>query len=165
MKQIKLTQNKVALVDDEDFDLLSKWKWFAHKVKRSPGRFYAVRNIRNIKEERKIMMHRLVMDAPKDKCVDHIDGDGLNNQKNNLRICTTSQNFMNTEKRRNNTSGFKGVFKRPNRNKWYSVLTVNYKPRYLGSFSSPEIAHEAYEKACVKYQGEFANLLANKKLK
>lgn len=94
MKEIPLTQGKVALVDDEDFELLNQLNWYAYKNKT--GNYYAVRNYSAEKGKRKIiLMHREIMDAPKGIQVDHRNGDGLYNQKENLRLATHQQNSFN----------------------------------------------------------------------
>jgi len=91
------------------------------------------------------------------KEVDHIDGNGLNNKKSNLRLCTNNQNLYNRAKCKNNTSGFKGVKWKKDSKKWVAAINVNNKRIYLGQYTSKIKAHEAYVAACKKYHGEFAN--------
>jgi hypothetical protein len=95
MKEIKLSRGKVALVDDEDFDYLNQWKWTAHKKKLT---YYAVKygNMKNGIQQHK-RMHRIIMKTPDDMFVDHIDHNGLNNQKANLRNCYKWQNQRNSK--------------------------------------------------------------------
>lgn len=159
MKYIPLTQGKYALVDDKDFSELSKFKWYAHAQKSVNNTFYAVRTL--IKEDRKktmIYMHRCIANTPQGMATDHIDGNGLNNQISNLRVCTTKQNLCNKGKQINNTSGLKGVSWHKATQRWRATLNHNGKSIHLGGFDSKEFAREAYVFACRKYQGEFANL-------
>ena len=103
-------------------------------------------------------MHRVVVKTTKGMDTDHIDGDGLNNQRDNLRVCTHSQNIMNRGIQKNSTSGFKGITWNKLGRKWQSQIKVNGKYIYLGIFISKLEAYKAYCKACVKYHGEFSNL-------
>jgi hypothetical protein len=151
MKKIKLTKNKETLVDDEDFERLSKYKWHAHKERYT---FYARRRSKH----GRFFMHREIMKCPENLEIDHIDGDGLNNQKKNLRICTQSQNFANRNKLRNNTSGYKGVSWYKPGKKWRTQIKVNCHVKHLGYFSTPEDAAQAYNIAAERYHGEFAKL-------
>ena len=156
MKKIKLTQNKYALVDDNDFEELNKFKWHALK---SENTFYPLRKIwdKNTKKQTVIMMHRVIMETPKGKETDHIDRNALNNQRSNLRIVTHSQNQMNKGMSKNNTSGFKGVMWSKKSKKWQANIRKNNKKLYLGLFKTKEEAYEAYVEACKKYHGDFAN--------
>src|SRR5690349_18607697 len=98
MKLISLTQNKFAQVDDEDYDFLMQWRWYAIKATKEELNFYAVTTINQGrgKRQKMIQMHRLLMSLTDPKIiVDHKDGDGLNNQRNNLRLCSFSQNSAN----------------------------------------------------------------------
>jgi hypothetical protein len=155
--EIPLTQGKVALVDREDFKELNKYKWFARKDRKT---FYAQRNCPRDTEGKQhtiwIHMHRAIMQPPKGMVIDHIDGNGLNNTRKNLRICTNSQNRMNTGKQKNNTSGFKGVIFSKADKKWVALIYVGGKQVYLGSYQNKEIAYKAYCDGCIKYHGEFA---------
>lgn len=156
MKEIKLTKGQVALVDDADFVKLSKFKWHASKNKYT---FYATRNVPLGEKQRIIAMHRVIMNTPKGLVVDHIDGNGLNNQRNNLRVCTISQNNQNrTKKKLTTTSCFKGVSWSKTNKKWTAQIGHNGKQVYLGSFSKQELAYKAYIKACKKYHGQFAKI-------
>jgi hypothetical protein len=149
MKTITLTKSKVAIVDDEDFEWLSQWKWYCHE----PG--YAARNVRSPK--RKIIwMHRLLCNTPEGMETDHINGNKLDNQKINLRSCTTSQNQQNRPCFNNNSSIYKGVsfYKRTSR--WNAGIKFSGKKINLGYFDNPAEAALAYDEAAKKYFGEFA---------
>ncbi len=155
MKQIKLTRDKYALVDDENFKYLNQFKW--HCV---PGRYtwYAARGVGPFKKQKKIYMQYAVINIPIGMIVDHVNKNGLDNQKENLRICTRSQNSHNYKIPRNNTSGFKGVFFDKQWNKWRAAIRINYKRFYLGSFENKIEAARSYDMAAKQYHGEFANL-------
>jgi hypothetical protein len=152
MKEIKLTQNQVALVDNSDFLELNKYKWFAH----FKNGWYAVRNVSKNGIQTQVKMHRVILNVSKNMQIDHIDGNGLNNQRKNLRICTNSQNQKNKGSYRNNTSGFKGVSWHKIHKKWNAKISVDGKRISLGDFSTKEEAYQAYCIACAKYHGEFS---------
>lgn len=145
MKQIELTQGKVALVDDEDFEMLNSRKWYAAKSNRT---FYAYSG-------KCTSMHRVIMNPPSDMVVDHIDGNGLNNTRKNLRVCTQIENKWNNRKPVTNTSGLKGVYFFAK--KWQASIGANGKTKYLGRFGTAEEAEAAYKKAAKELRGEFAN--------
>lgn len=153
MKKIKLTQGKFTLVDDEDFEELNKWNWSVNRIGKS---WYAVGSVWNGTKKLPTLMHRFILQAPKNFLVDHIDGNGLNNQKSNLRLCTHSNNMQNSKKPENNTSGYKGVTWHKGRKLWQAQIMVNGKSIYLGRFVNKEDAAHAYDTAAVKYHGEFA---------
>lgn len=157
MKKIPLSQGKYALVDDADFEELNKYNWFAHK--KSRGIFYVERNYRRIEgKQTTIKMHREIMQPLEGMVIDHIDGDGLNNQRSNLRICTGTENKQNQRKYKNNTSGFKGVsFYRGSR-KWGANIGAGGERVFLGLLTSKLKAYEAYCEACIKYHGAFSRL-------
>jgi hypothetical protein len=156
MKRIKLTQGKFALVSDEDYEFLSQWKWCACKDHKT---FYAVRGLPGVNgKPTTIKMHRVIAERIGIKNPDHKDQNGLNNQRSNLREATQSQQIANQNLRRNNTSGYKGVswFKRAE--KWRAYIRVSRKQIYLGLFMDIKDAAKAYNKAALKYFGEFAVL-------
>jgi hypothetical protein len=155
-KEIQLTQGKVAIVDDEDFEYLNQFKWHTLKL---AGKFYVGRKLTVSKCKRnQIFMHRFIMKPDKGMVIDHLDGNPLNNQKNNLRICTHSENMRNCKISINNTSGFKGVSFVKKNNTYKSAIKLNKKTIYLGYYIDPIDAARAYNEAAVKYHGEFANL-------
>lgn len=147
MKEIDLTQGQVALVDDEDFEMLNQFKWFAQRKKQN---FYAARKI-NVNGKQAVQrMHGEIMGR---KGIDHIDHDGLNNQKANLRICTPSQNGMNRRPLLNTASTFKGVSIR--NKKWKASIKLNGKQIHLGYFSNEAVAARAYDTKAHELFGEF----------
>ena len=158
MKKIKLTQNKYALVDDIDFGWLNKFKWYAEKGDRNKS-YYAYRN-RSAKETGscRAKMHREILKTPKGMETDHIDGDGLNNQRKNLRICSGPENKRNVGLTTKNTSGLKGVSFYKRNKKWRAKICVNNKHFHLGYFESKIEAYEVYCKACIRYHGKFAKI-------
>jgi len=159
VKEIPLTQGKVALVDDEDYERVNQHKWYA---RFNHGNWYAERGQWDyaIKKVKDIKMHRLIISAPKDVQVDHINGDGLDNQRCNLRIVTQSQNQRNMKKRtkRKYTSIYKGVCFDKERRKWVVSIYIDNKCRKIGRFKNEIDAARAYDEAAKKYFGEYARL-------
>lgn len=156
MKEIQLTQGKVALVDDDMYDYLMQWKWYANNLS---GKFYAIRNHReNKKFVAQLLMHRFIMNPSKGLVVDHLNGNTLDNRKCNLRVCTYSQNSMNRIKQINNNSGYKGVSWHKNHKIYESRIMSNGVNIHIGSFENIIDAARAYNDAAVKYHGEFAKL-------
>ena len=152
MKEIQLTQGQVALVDDEDFEALSQSKWWANKDRNT---FYAYRWIKVDGKGIAQSMHNAILNG---KGIDHIDKNGLNNQKSNLRFCTISENAMNQRKQRNTSSIYKGVCIDKPYGKWRSHIRINGKAIDLGSFTSEVEAAKAYNAKAIELFGEFANL-------
>lgn len=151
-KEIQLTKDKVALVDDEDYEFLCQWKW---RASYEDGRFYAVR-MEGFPHRILVRMHRQIMNAPENVEVDHIDTNGLNNTRDNLRLCTRGENACNRNMQKNNKSGYKGVFKVQKTGKYRASIRYNRKTIYLGTFPNPEQAAQAYDEAAKKYFGVFA---------
>ena|SRR5258708_10628396 len=160
MKLLKLTQGKFSLVDDEDFDNFNKFKWCAC-WNPSPKSFYARRSIYpGNNKQLSIFLHREIMKAPKGMDVDHINHDGLDNRKENLRVCTRSQNMGNRSSlSSNNKTGFRGVHWNKFLRKWRAIIEANGNRIDLGVFSEKTKAAKAYEEANKKYFGEFGGAL------
>ena len=132
-----------ALIDLDDVDKVKNYRWGLTKG-------YVLN--KSIKE-----LHRFIADCPDDMIVDHINHNKLDNRKENLRICTKSQNAMNVKKRKNNTSGATGVYWDKIRSKWYAQIWINARCTNLGYFGSKEEAIQARKNAEIEYFGEYRN--------
>lgn len=152
MKSVELTHGKFAIIDDESEELIKKYKWFY--APRSKNEYAATTIWRKNKSEI-LLMHRLIMGAQKGETIDHKNGDGLDNQKNNLRKVSTSQNIQNS---RLKTGKYKGVSFSKRRNNYESYINLSDKKVTLGSFRSDVAAACAYDFAAVKYFGDYARL-------
>lgn len=155
MKKIELTQGYFALVDDEDFEYLNQWKWSIYSRPSHSKTLYAIRNYR--KEDGikgTIKMHQQLLGKIENTQIDHVDGNGLNNSRKNLRRVKHGQNIANRPVTKNNLLKLKGVTKRKNR--FQARIIVNKKQIHLGSFKTAKEAHEAYKKAALELHGEFA---------
>lgn len=151
--EIVLTQGKVAIVDDCDYEFLNKWKWFAAKDGKT---YYAIRMIKLAGRRTSIRMHRLIIGAESSQEVDHRDRNGLNNTRKNIRICNHGQNCCNADKKKNNK--YKGVRKAFHGTTYQAKIHINGKQVHIGSFKSEIDAASAYDAAAIKYFGEFANI-------
>jgi len=154
MKQIPLTQGKIALVDNEDFEYLSQWKWFAHKSRNT---FYAERKAG---KDTHIKMHRqlLGLEHGDRRQTDHQNHNGLDNRQGNIRICTPQQNHRNLLPLKEKSSKFKGVSWFKPGKKWRVRISFNKRMIYLGYFTSETEAALVYNEAAKKYFGNFAYL-------
>lgn len=153
MKRIPLTQGKYAIVDDADYEWLNQYKWC---VTTTLYAIYAIRYVGGRKNQKCIWMHRLIMDAPKGMDVDHINHNGLDNRRSNLRVCTRSQNNQNSYAQNNCSSKFKGVSWYRRDKIWRSYIVIKRMQLHLGYYESEYEAAKAYNKAARKYFGEFA---------
>jgi len=153
MKQIVL-ENAIgifATIDDDDYELVNKFKWILRiKGKKS----YAVTGGKSVR------LHRLLLNNPdKSLLVDHINGNGLDNRRENLRVCNNAQNLRNRGKNNNNKGRYKGVSLRTGKNTYIArIMTDEGKYKYLGDFLTDHDAALAYNKAAIQYHGEFAYL-------
>jgi len=154
MKEIELTQGQVAIVDDEDFEYLSQWKWKAKLTPTSNGNYYACRNVKVDGKWQTVYIHREVIHPPKNKQVDHINNITLDCRKENLRIATRSQNQMN--RLANGKNGHKGIYKKGNR--FCAKVGKNKQAYYIGVFETAEEAARAYDAKAKELFGEFAKL-------
>lgn len=140
-----------AAVDDEDFAFLNQWQWQACKT--VDGNIYA----RRFDHKKWFTMHRVLLLLPERvHQVDHRDGDGLNNQKSNLRLANDHQNQANRGKNKNNKSGYKGVTWCKAARKWQSQIMVHRHHHYLGLFEDAKEAAKTYDAAALRFFGEFA---------
>jgi len=150
-KLIPLTQGKFAIVDADDYDELSRYKWHVNKGGRT---YYASSQ----KKGKAIKMHRLIAGAPKGLFVDHINHNGLDNRKRNLRLCTRLENIRNQLPRRGGSSQYKGVCWRKREKKFVATICVDGKKLYLGYFDDEIEAAKAYDKKAKELFGQFAYL-------
>ncbi len=157
MKLIKIHSRKYSdlfsQVDDEDYAWLNLYQWNVKTWKKDSKVLYA----RTIPSQGRIPMHRMLF--PEHNKIDHIDGNGLNNQRNNLRLVTSVQNQMNIRKRGNNfTSSYKGVYWNKERKKWQVGIRINNKSIFLGRFNSEIEGAKAYDEKAKELFGEYACL-------
>ena len=155
VKAITLPTGQRVIIDAEDYDKVSGYARSYKKGTREGVAYASTTKMRNGKRK-SYLIHRVIMNAPKGLEVDHINGDGLDNRKQNLRLCNKSQQTANTGLNRCNTSGYKGVSFCSRENKWRSYITHNSKFRSLGYYETKEEAALAYNEAARGYFGEFA---------
>jgi hypothetical protein len=155
-RKIKLTRGKYAIVDNDDYQRLNKYKWY---IKFNGYNYYAQRTEKNNGKRRKILMHREIKKPPKGLVVDHINRDGLDNRKANLRCATQIQNTWNSLRGMNSgKSKYKGVSWSKEHNKWRAAMCHYGGKIHLGYFSDEIQAARVYDKAAKKYRGRFAVL-------
>lgn len=157
MKSIQLTHGQVTLVDDADFEWLNQWTWHAHIAKGS-AKYYACRfPSRKLGPRKMIHMAALIM-GESVGLPDHINGNGLDNQRHNLRLATHSQNGMNSKVASNNTSGFKGVHWCKPKNCWAMQIQCGDVQYRKSGFLNAEEAGRHYDTKARELAGEFARL-------
>jgi len=158
MKEIQLTQNRIALIDDEDYDKVNTHKWCAQRIDKISRSDYYARTSDKIGNKRTVLyLHKLIIGKPpKNMVIDHIDGNTLNNQKSNLRFVTCSQNAQNQKTQGNKISKYKGVHVNKRDKLFFATIWVNGKSKYLGSRKDEIAVAKLYDEAALKYFGEFA---------
>ena len=156
MKQIPLSRGMLAIVSEEDYPRLAKFNWYARKNGR---RWYACRQVRQDGKIRQLTMHGCLMKPENGDVVDHVNHNGLDNRRENLRTCKRSQNGWNMQKRSALTSSkYKGVSWRRADSRWVAQISANGKNRLVGKFETEEAAAEAYDHAARLLFGKFASL-------
>lgn len=154
-------KNPIEFYVDDDFDrhlLMLKWR---PTYNSRTGKLSAIQTTQRGSDGKQVVLklHRIVMKQATGNgtIIDHIDNNPANNRKDNLRICSGSENNRNQARNRNNTSGFKGVSYHKATGKYFARITVDFKNIWLGRYDTAEQAHEAYCSAAIKYHGEYAN--------
>ena len=156
MNEITLTQNKVAFVDDKDFERVNRFKWYAQN---HGNQWYAVRNEtyhHKKQRQRKVQMHRFITGISREWWIDHVNGEGLDNRRNNLRPCTNSTNQANRKTSCNKIVEYKGVYFHKKSGKYMVRIQQDGYRYFLGEYYSPIFAAEIYDKKAVELFGEYA---------
>jgi hypothetical protein len=148
--------NVFTMVDDADFEWLCQWKWKPNNSSKSW--VYASRTEKTKGVKAGVLMHRLIIGAKSGECVDHINGDTLDNRRSNLRLATQSENHFNQRKRSGTSSKYKGVSWAKDKGRWRAYITFQYKRIDLGKFKTEEDAGRAYDAAAERLFGSFAQL-------
>lgn len=154
MKEIPLTQDRVAIIDDIDEERVCDGSWH---ILTTNGLEYAVGRVANNEGERiRTYMHRLILDAPRGVSVDHINGNGLDNRRCNLRFATVNQNQFNRRPNSGCSSQYKGVYWDKSKNRWRAYIKKNHKRFYLGVYTDELQAARAYDEAARELFGKYA---------
>jgi hypothetical protein len=155
-RELKLTRDFIAIVDDGDYQWASAYKWHA-----SHGKWpYARRSYKADGTNKAVLLHRAILgivEAGREVYGDHVNGNVLDNRRSNLRICDNALNQANRRPRRGRTTSYKGVRREPT-GKWSSRVAIDGVQTFLGCFSTPEEAARAYDEAALEQWGEFARL-------
>ncbi len=160
MKKILLTHNLSAIVDDKDYKFLSKYKWYA-RIRHDKKTAYAVRAIYSNGKQKILRMHCILLN---NIYVDHINGDGLDNRRKNLRIATHQQNMCNCKRKKSsNSSKYRGVYFKKNKNRWSAQIGFKNEKIHIGYFSTEIEAGLAYDEVARKLHKDFAVTNFNKK--
>ena len=160
-KKIPLTQGFVALISDCDAELISPYRWCGTMRGRKRITRYAITNVVVNGKPTMLYMHRLILDPPPKVGVDHINHDGLDNRRCNLRLATQTQNNGNARVHADSKSGVKGVYRQPRTGRWIAqIRTPGKSSQYIGSYATKEEAAQAYADAARQIFGEFAYVSA-----
>ena len=151
---ITTKKGQEIIIDDEDWEKVKDYTWHADKIRNI---LYARTSTYDGVKQTWITMHRLLMGNPIGMVIDHIDGNGLNNQKSNLRICTNQQNCANSRKR-HGASQYKGICWHNDTKKWSAHICSHWHQSFLGYYENEIDAAVAYNIAAKRLFGEFANL-------
>lgn len=159
---LELSQGQKTIINTSDYDKIKNIRWFAYRS-RTAKTFYVIGNLprRDHPEgkQKGVKLHRFLFDLDDPKTtVDHKDGNGLNNIRENLRVCTQLQNSRNYPIPHNNTSGYKGVSWNKIRKKWQAKISVCGVRKSMGYYDDPKDAAIAYNHGALEYHNEFANL-------
>lgn len=154
-REIDLSQGLRAIVDDDDFDWLSQMRWCAHRE----GRQIYAWSYKNVDgRQTYLKMHRIILNAPQCAVVDHVNGNGLDNRRENIRLATRTENCANRGKTVSGTSKYKGVHWSSRRNRWIAQIKKNRVGKYIGSFSTEVEAAQNYDMAARILFGGFARM-------
>jgi hypothetical protein len=155
MKMIELTQGKFAEIDDSDYKKVKRYAWFAHRSKKKnlKDTWYAGTNICIDGKNKTVHLHTFLMNASRGHDIDHFDGNGLNNQRSNLRVCSRSENLMNQRKAKG-MSRYKGVSFFKTAKKWRAQI----KGKHLGLYITEKEAAKAYNSAAICLFGKFSRI-------
>lgn len=154
--RIELSDGYTTFISEQDVDMVQKFVWHLHGNTKKG--LYVKTNIHTNRKAKCVLLHRYILSVTNGEIVDHIDGNGLNNVRDNLRLCSQTQNHQNAKKRSNCSSIYKGVCWRKNEKKWHAKITVNKKVISLGYFQHEHLAAEAYNWAAMKHFGKFTRL-------
>ena len=158
VREIPLTRGMVAIVDDEDYDKVAAFRWHAARTCAAKDIWYARRTIRDGGKKRIVAMHQIILPLDPPLTSDHINGNGLDNRRCNLRPATLHQQAMNLRMKRTNKSGFIGVHWSKSQHAWIAMIRINRVAKYLGHFQDPKQAAETYDRVARETRGEFAKL-------
>lgn len=158
VKEIPLGHGLTATVDDEDFERVGHLRWFlvTQFMVTKSSRYAMRREVRDGKPST-VYLHRRILNAEKGQIVDHINGDGIDCRRSNLRLCTPSQNQANKKRKTRTSSPYKGVWQRPG-GRWTGELTKDFQPIRIGTFDTAEEAAREYDRLARELHGEFARL-------